>query len=205
MSLSFRGLLIAFPIVMLIVGGMAFFIYRSAIADFQSDAVAENLREKLGLVEETEKRALSIIERSLESGTSTELEEVFLRSEDGAFHSRPDLWSGTDLAGPMRLLGFGGFIGPPEPTGDRRAATMAAFDTIKAMANGKKSKAFISSLRRTCSSSMPPRARIECHSHSSSGLARSWRRHPHSGRAADGDDCRRGAPSGRAIERQCPF
>ena len=146
MSLSFRGLLIAFPIVMLIVGGMAFFTYRSAIADFQSDAVAElrvsndavaeNLREKLRLVEETEERALSIMERSLESGTSTELEEVFVRSEDGAFHSRSDLWSGTDLAGPIRLRGFGGFIGPPEPTGDRRAATMAAFDTIKAMANG---------------------------------------------------------------------
>ena len=41
MSLSLRGLLIAFPVVALIIGGMALLTYRSAISDFRTDATSE--------------------------------------------------------------------------------------------------------------------------------------------------------------------
>ncbi|MGB3710387.1 MAG: ATP-binding protein [Erythrobacter sp.] len=146
MSLSLRGLLIACPIVALIVGGMAMLTYRSAIADYRedaasellasNDAVADSLRRELALVSQTERKAARIMRDRLESGEFTTFEQTFAQSAQGAFHSRPSLWTGRELGGSVWLQGFGGFAPPPQPTGERRAAIMAAFDTIKAMANG---------------------------------------------------------------------
>ncbi|MBY6127754.1 PAS domain-containing sensor histidine kinase [Qipengyuania aquimaris] len=146
MSLSVRGLLIAFPIVMLIIGGMAFLTYSSAIGDYResatseleiaNEAAAERLRSELVLVSETESAASAIMESRLLADNPTRFDEVFIEADDGAFHSRPELWEGSELAGSVQLQGFGAFAAPPLPVGERRAVLMAAFDTIKAMANG---------------------------------------------------------------------
>ena len=146
MSLSVRGLLIAFPIVALIIGGMAFLTYRAAIGDFRGEATAEllasnettatALRRELSLVAETQRRANAIMTERLAAAGSSNFEEIFARSPDGAFHTRNSLWEGQDLDGAVRLRGFGGFVASPAPSGLRRRTVMAAFDTLKAMASG---------------------------------------------------------------------
>ena len=145
MSLSLRGLLIAFPIVALIIGGMALFTYRTAIEEFRTDAasellvsnnaVADKLGEDLDLVERTQRKAVELMAQRLRAEETTEFETVFTQAADGAFHSRPQLWDGTELPGSVIVRGFGGFVAP-RPSGERRATVMAAFDTIKAMATG---------------------------------------------------------------------
>ncbi|NNC52291.1 MAG: hypothetical protein HKO08_04550, partial [Erythrobacter sp.] len=113
MSLSVRGLLIAFPIVMLIMGGMAFLTYSSAISDYRvsatselsiaNDAAAERLRSELALVSETESAASAIMESRLRSDNPTRFDDVFIEADDGAFHSRPELWEGSELTGSVQL------------------------------------------------------------------------------------------------------
>jgi signal transduction histidine kinase len=145
MSLSLRGLLIAFPIVALIIGGMAYFTYRSAISEFRADAasellvsnnaVADKLGEDLGLVAETQRKAAALMAQRLRAGQMTSFGTVFTQAADGAYHSRAQLWDGEELPGSMMLRGFGGFVAP-QLSDERRATVMAAFDTIKAMSGG---------------------------------------------------------------------
>ena len=146
MSLSLRGLLIALPITALVIGLMALFTYRSAISDFRSDAAAElvrsnravtdDLKEKLVLVSETEAKAADKLAERLKTPSSTRFDDIFVRSEDGAFHTRPDLWSGKDFPGSLNVKGMGGYVAPPAPQGERLQTIIAAFDTIKAMSAG---------------------------------------------------------------------
>ena len=145
MSLSLRGLLIAFPVVALIIGGMALLTYRSAISDFRTDATSElvaandatagRLAEQLDLVANIESEASAIMRQRLLAGRATSFENVFVPAPDGAFHSRDILWDGAELAGSVRMRGFGAFVAS-RPQGERRDTVMAAFDTIKTMAGG---------------------------------------------------------------------
>ncbi|QSB44318.1 PAS domain-containing protein [Tsuneonella flava] len=137
--------MIAFPIVALIIGGIAFFTYRSAIAEFRADAasellvsnsaVADKLGQDLGLVAETQRKAAELMKQRLSVEETTSFETVFTRAADGAYHSRAQLWDGTELPGSIGLRGFGGFVAP-QLSSERRATVMAAFDTIKAMSGG---------------------------------------------------------------------
>jgi signal transduction histidine kinase len=146
MSLSLRGLFISFPIVALVVSGMAFSTYRSAIADYREEATSEildsnddaaqQLRRQLALVSATEHRAAGIMIAKLGDQDRTAFEDIFEAAPDGAYHTRKDLWEGAHLPGSVTLRGVGGFVAPPHPAGERKAALLAAFDTMKAMANG---------------------------------------------------------------------
>ena len=145
MSLSLRGLLIAFPVVALIIGGMAFFTYRSSIAEFRADAASElivsnnaaadKLGRDLALVEETQRKAAELMAQRLRAGETTPFGVVFTPASDGAYHSREQLWDGTELPGSFSLRGFGGFVAP-QLSSKRRDTVMAAFDTLKAMSAG---------------------------------------------------------------------
>ena len=146
MSLSLRGLLIALPITAFVIGLMALFTYRSAISDFRSDAAAElmrsnravtgDLKDKLALVAETEAKAAAKMADRLGKPTSTRFSDIFVRADDGAFHTRPELWSGADFPGSLRVSGLGGYFAPPTPGSERRDRIVAAFDTIKTMSGG---------------------------------------------------------------------
>ncbi len=86
MSLSLRGLLIAFPVVALIIGGMALFTYRSAIAEFRADAAAEllisndavanKLAQDLGLVADTQRKAAELMTERLRSGQGAAFDTI---------------------------------------------------------------------------------------------------------------------------------
>ena len=145
MSLSLRGLLIAFPIVALIIGGMAFFTYRSSIAEFRADAaselvvsnnaVADKLGRDLALVAQTQRKAAELMAQRLRADETTPFRVVFTQAADGAYHSREQLWDGTELPGSIILRGFGGYVAP-QLSSQRRDTVMAAFDTLKAMSSG---------------------------------------------------------------------
>ncbi|QYJ06861.1 ATP-binding protein [Qipengyuania flava] len=146
MSLSLRGLLIALPVVALFVGGMAFNSYQSAIAYYRADAAeelavsnqatAEAVRREIALALGVERKAAELMARKLDTPSQTSFDTVFARAEDGAFHTRPALWDGRELAGSIRVEGMGGFLAPPRPDGERRTTVLAAFDTLRDMANG---------------------------------------------------------------------
>ena len=150
MSLSLRGLFIALPIVALIIGGMAWSIYSANIAadranaaeeiDIANAAAAGTLEREIALIAETEEKAAATMARKLEQGGPTDLDDVFVRAPDGAFHTRDELWTGQRFPGAIRLTGIGGFLAPPEPLGERRAAILAAFETLKQMSNGLPSR-----------------------------------------------------------------
>lgn len=145
MSLSLRGLLIAFPIVALIIGGMAFLTYRSSIAEFRADAaselvvsnnaVADKLGRDLALVAQAQRKAAELMAQRLRAEETTPFRSVFAQAADGAYHSREQLWDGTELPGSMMLRGFGGYVAP-QLSSERRDTVMAAFDTLKAMSGG---------------------------------------------------------------------
>lgn len=146
MSLSLKGLFIALPIVALIIGALAWSTYRGNIATVRANttrniaiantAAAQSLEQQIALIAETEAKAAASMRRKLASPRSTKLEDVFETAADGALHSRDDLWEGRTFPGGIRVQGIGGFAAPPLPTGERRAALLAAFETLKEMSNG---------------------------------------------------------------------
>jgi signal transduction histidine kinase len=146
MSLSLRGLFIALPIVALVIGAMAWSIYVGSIDDDRANALreldianaaaADTLRREISLIAETEEKAVATMARKLEQRSPTTLGDIFAPATDGAFHSRDDLWEGRASAGAIQLRGIGGFLAPPQPDDDRRAAILAAFDTLRQMSNG---------------------------------------------------------------------
>lgn len=150
MSLSLRGLFIALPIVALIIGAMAWSIYRANISADRASAIdeidianataARTLEREIALIAETEIKAAETMARKLEQRGPTGFDEIFKRAPDGAFHTRDEVWSGRTFSGGIRLSGIGGFLAPPEPEGERRAAILAAFETLRQMANGLPSR-----------------------------------------------------------------
>lgn len=158
MSLSFRGLLIAFPIVAAIVGGMATITYSAAINYYRTttvaelsrsnEAVADDLRRELALVAEAEQKAASLMARHMRSAEPADFDEIFDQAADGAFHTRPDLWNGRELSGAVRVEGIGGFLAPPNPTSMRRKAILAAFATLKELNNGLPAQIEVSTFSR---------------------------------------------------------
>ncbi|MBO6527390.1 ATP-binding protein [Erythrobacter sp.] len=129
---------------------MAWSIYSANIAadranaaeeiDIANAAAAGTLEREIALIAETEEKAAATMARKLEQGGPTDLDDVFVRAADGAFHTRDELWTGQRFPGAIRLTGIGGFLAPPEPLGERRAAILAAFETLKQMSNGLPSR-----------------------------------------------------------------
>ncbi|MEP3142615.1 ATP-binding protein [Qipengyuania citrea] len=146
MSLSSRGLFIALPIVAFIIGAMAWTIYRASIADDRADAMreldlanrvaADTLSRELSLIARTEDKAIATMRRKLARGGPTAFDDIFKPAPDGAFHTVDALWDGREGAGGIRESGIGGVVTPPEPQGQRRAAILAAFETMRQMTNG---------------------------------------------------------------------
>ena len=146
MSLSLRGLFIALPIVALIIGAMAWGIYSGSIDEDRAEAMREvgiandaatgALERGISLITETEQKAVATMTAKLERPGPTSLDEIFVPAADGAAHTRDELWSGELTAGAIRLSGVGGYLAPPQPTGERRAAILAAFETLRQMTNG---------------------------------------------------------------------
>ncbi|WP_160600376.1 ATP-binding protein [Allopontixanthobacter confluentis] len=124
---------------------MAFFTYRSTIAEFRADAaselvvsndaVADKLGQDLSLVAQTQRKAATLMAQRLRAEETTPFGTVFTQAANGAYHSRAQLWDGTELPGSMMLRGFGGFVAP-RLSSERRETVMAAFDTLKAMSSG---------------------------------------------------------------------
>lgn len=147
MRLSQKAILLIVPLALLAFGLLTWMAYRAAqdreitrtvdlLRTARVEAEAE-VERHLGEIRKTEARARELMRLALKDDTDTSdrFEQLFPVKGDGSRRSAEILWTGYGQPG-IPARGIGAFISGENVSKERRKAILAAYDTMRAMAEG---------------------------------------------------------------------
>lgn len=147
MRLSQKAILLIVPLALLAFGLLTWMAYDAArdreiirSVDLLRTARVEaesEVERHIGEIRETEARARKLMRLALkdEGDTSARFDRLFPRKGDGSRRSAETLWTGNDQTG-IPARGIGAFVSGEDIPVERQKAILAAYDTLRAMAEG---------------------------------------------------------------------